>query len=135
MTTSSSACRPRIWAVWGLEPSQPLTPDATVKVHGQVVVFWVHKISPQHPPRDRAWLSLGIPRCYSSTNDICKLFSKCLWTTKAQEENHAFHQPGKQILGFLLVLLATESRAVSNATVPASAAERSRGGSSLLLIC
>lgn len=83
----------------------------------------VHKISPERGLRGTARLSFGIPRCCSSTNHICKLFSKCLWTAKAQKENHVFHQPRRQIVRFPLVLLTTESRAVSNSAVPASAAQ------------
>lgn len=98
-------------------------PGCDCEIHWQVTVSQVHKISRQRGLRDAARLSCGIPGCCSSTNNFCKLFSKCLWTAKAQKENHVFHQPSMQIVRFPLVLLTTESRAVSNAAVPASAAQ------------
>lgn len=98
-------------------------PGCDCEIHGQVTMSQVHKTSPQHGLRDTARLSFGIPGCCSSTNRICKLFTKCLWTTKAQKENHVFYQPSMQIVRFPLVLFTTEGRAVSNTAVPASAAQ------------
>lgn len=98
-------------------------PGYDCEIHGQVTMSQVHKISPQCGLGDTARLSFGIPRSCLSTNHICKLFSKCLWTAKAQKENHVFHQPSMQIVRFPLVLLTTESRVVFNAAVPTSAAQ------------